>query len=688
MANSDSWSKKNSNSTDADIRSVMADPFIGFELDGTYQIVELLGAGGFGNVYRATHLTFGTDFAVKIVHKHHLQNDENLKRFEREAKLLSRIESPYIVKIVDHGFLPAPYIIMEYVDGIPLSKWLKTNGSMNSQMAIDLFLQLCEGLSAAEAVKVVHRDLKPANILLKSSGNKIQASILDFGLAKFVEQSIGAEKLTSTGDVLGSPPYMSPEQWKGNCDQRSDIYSLGCIMYEVMAGRPAFSAQYGVDYLNKHLSERPESISAVNQREKFPKALEDIVYKCMQKSPANRYQSSSACRADLKKVKIGRRPFIILAEEKTLVNTKWILCLAAFLTAVLGFAYLMREPILHSVCAQLINQADSKLAMGQSDDATAQYRQALFWSQMLPEKDMQKIRALRPLALLLKDRKELTAAESLEKQVRVLTGEASANPSLLLSLQKVDKSIANGDLLEAEKQCRGALELAGSSLGNHSMAYSTCLDLLGTIACKKGSLAEAIDCENKSLAIAAELLEPTATRKAKIMDHLSMALKAAGQVDESEKYAGLSLALTSSRTSNIGPPAKPPAVSNQISASSKSISSNAEGSKSSSERVPVIEANKHSNKIAVPVGNGADDRGRQSKMVELHPPINRAQSTNWHKLSVTTPAANKRPKPEQLKASGKNASRSTNSKAQIGVKAQDSSAGSGWSELAKLRSSK
>jgi serine/threonine protein kinase len=306
-------------------RSFVEDPYIDFELDGKYRILELIGSGGWGNVYIGRHMQLGTALAIKVVHKHHMQNEQSIKRFELESKLLSRLESPYTVKIIDHGFSPAPYIVMEYFDGKPLNKWLRDNGAMNSQIAIEFFMQLCDGLAAAQAIKIVHRDLKPANILLKISSGNIQAKILDFGLAKFIDSSAGGDKLTSTGDVLGSPPYMSPEQWKGQADHRSDIYSLGCIMYEVLAGKPAYTADYGLDYLNKHLNEKPKKLSEVNPSEKVPAALEAIVNKCLQKMPANRYQTAAACKADLRKLKTGRTPLIILNEEMKLGHLKWVL---------------------------------------------------------------------------------------------------------------------------------------------------------------------------------------------------------------------------------------------------------------------------------------------------------------------------------------------------------------------------
>lgn len=291
-------------------RKALDDPFVGTVLNERYQINELIGVGGWGNVYRATHLAFEQEVAVKIVHRHHLQHEDNVKRFKREARALHKIECESVVKVIDADILPAPYIVLELFDGEPLSKWIEQHGPMNSYMAIDLFVQLCNGLSAAAALKIVHRDLKPANILLKVRGKNIEAKILDFGLAKFMDHQStgGAKAITATGDILGSPPYMSPEQWKGQTDARSDIYALGCIMYEVLAGKPAFSAQYGLDYLHKHLSEKPKPIAEVYPQADLPPGLEEIVSTCMAKSPERRYQTSELCARDLQLVANGAMP--------------------------------------------------------------------------------------------------------------------------------------------------------------------------------------------------------------------------------------------------------------------------------------------------------------------------------------------------------------------------------------------
>jgi eukaryotic-like serine/threonine-protein kinase len=279
------------------------DPLIGVVF-GRYEIKELIETSGWGNVYRATDSMLEKDVAIKIVHDHVLKDASNIKRFRREARLLCRLESRYVIRVLDADTTPAPYLVVEYFDGIPLDKWLSANGPMNAQMAIDLFCQLCGALAEAQALDIVHRDLKPASILIKTNDNAVEARIVDFGLAKcLTSDNTCGSQITSPGEMLGSPPYMSPEHFDGNWDYRSDIYSLGCIMYELLAGRPAFKAKFAPEYLRLHRSTLPERISKVNPGSILPAGLEEVIFTCLEKSPNRRYQTAKLCAEDLKAIK-------------------------------------------------------------------------------------------------------------------------------------------------------------------------------------------------------------------------------------------------------------------------------------------------------------------------------------------------------------------------------------------------
>lgn len=316
-------------------RAILPDPLLGMILADRYEITELIGTGGFGSVYKAKHLSLNMDVAVKVLHRQHLIDDVNLKRFEQEARLLSRIENQHVVKVIDFGLEPAPFIVMEFFSGESLSKWLKANGAVPAAMGIDLFLQLCDALSCAESMHIVHRDLKPSNILLKFHEHELQCKILDFGVAKIVDLATSDEKLTATGEVVGSPAYMAPEQWKGEGDNRADIYSLGCIMYEVLGAKPAFSAKFGMEYMNKHVTETPQSLTKYNEELKVPEELERIVFRCLQKAPENRYQSINQCISDLKRLKDGMKLAVALPEQER-VQRKKLAKLGILLASLVG----------------------------------------------------------------------------------------------------------------------------------------------------------------------------------------------------------------------------------------------------------------------------------------------------------------------------------------------------------------
>ncbi len=284
------------------------DPLIGVVF-GRYKIAKFIEKGGWGVLYKATDLTLHKDVVIKIIHRHFLHDESNLKRFQREAGVLCRLESKYVMKVLDADTNPAPYIAMESFEGTPLNDWIAANGAMNAQMAIDLFRQLLCALTDARALNIVHRDLKPASILVRIEGSNIEAKIVDFGFARcLTPDSTFGGKITAPGETLGNPAYMSLEHFRGNCDQRSDIYSLGCIMYELLAGRPPFRAKYALEYFEKHQSAIPEPILKVNSNSNLPPGLEEIILACLQKSPNRRYQSAELCAADLNGIGAGLEP--------------------------------------------------------------------------------------------------------------------------------------------------------------------------------------------------------------------------------------------------------------------------------------------------------------------------------------------------------------------------------------------
>jgi serine/threonine protein kinase len=256
-----------------------------------YEVVNELGRGGTSVVYRARDKTMLRDVAMKVLLE---ENDSTaVKRLLREAQALSELRHPNIVSVYsldvqDENKLT---LVMDLVDGTSLSAMIKDKGKLTEEEAIPIFQQICAGLECAHQNGIVHRDLKPSNILVTADG---VAQIVDFGLAKFSPQSgKNIQSLTQTGHIYGTPAYMSPEQLTGEVDQRSDIYSLGCLMYQTLSGKLPFEGESALEIAAKSLAQDPPSIPGISRK------LQCIIEKAMRRDVDQRYQSASEIIRDL-----------------------------------------------------------------------------------------------------------------------------------------------------------------------------------------------------------------------------------------------------------------------------------------------------------------------------------------------------------------------------------------------------
>lgn len=278
---------------------VVEDPFLGLVLDNKYEIETLIGAGGWSRVYRARHLGLEQTVAVKILDAELVDDPVHISHFQTEAKASNALAHPNIVRVYDHGVLPQPFIVMEYIEGKTLAQVLDESGILAPEVALPIFSKVCQAMDYAHAKGFVHRDLTLRNIMTTSETGDVK--VLDFGLV-----SVNGQKLTQTGETLGSPPYMSPEQCRGDkLDQRSDIYSLGCVMYAALTGKGAFEGQTFVESMYKHLNLIPPLLTQTRADLKFPRGLEIVVAKAMAKEKDERYRSMKALDADLERVKAG-----------------------------------------------------------------------------------------------------------------------------------------------------------------------------------------------------------------------------------------------------------------------------------------------------------------------------------------------------------------------------------------------
>ncbi len=262
---------------------------------GPYQVTSPLGAGGMGEVYRARDLRLGRDVAIKILPAHRSGDPERLRRFEQEARAAAALNHSNVLSLHDVGSENGvPYAVFELLEGRTLAQRLET-GPLPVRKAVDYAVQICRGLAAAHARGVVHRDLKPDNVFLTADG---QIKILDFGLAKLTRPAeripaggIGSRTPTEPGLLMGTVGYVAPEQARGRpADARSDIFSVGAILYEMLAGRPPFAGETPVDTLAATLTQDPPEMTGGFQP--VPPALDRVVRRCLERSPEERFQSA------------------------------------------------------------------------------------------------------------------------------------------------------------------------------------------------------------------------------------------------------------------------------------------------------------------------------------------------------------------------------------------------------------
>jgi len=264
---------------------------------GRYHIIEPLGQGGMASVYKAFDTSLERHVAIKIIRADiDTENqDEFLKRFQREAKSLAQLDHPYILKVLDYGDQEGlPYLVMPFLEGGTLKE--KMGKPMPYSQAASLLTPIAEALDYAHKRNIIHRDVKPANILISQSGAPI---LSDFGIAKILVQS-GSTQLTGAGVGIGTPDYMAPEQWTGTADARTDIYSLGVVFYQMVTGRLPFSADTPAAVLIKHLRDPlPRPRTFVHD---LPEVVEQILFKALAKEPDNRFQTMKEFAATLEKL--------------------------------------------------------------------------------------------------------------------------------------------------------------------------------------------------------------------------------------------------------------------------------------------------------------------------------------------------------------------------------------------------
>ena len=268
-----------------------SDPLLGTVIDHRYRVERVVGGGGMGLVYAVCHTKLGKRFALKALRADLASEPEVAQRFIQEARTAAAIEHPGLVETTDFGHLPSgqPYFVMEFLEGESLSQTLRRTGPLPVTRALEITRQAAAALFAAHEHGIVHRDVKPDNIHLGSSdGVRDRVKVVDFGLARVA----GASRRTKAGIIFGTPHYMSPEQASGDAtDQRSDIYALGAVMYEMVSGRPPFEADTYMGVLSEHLHRAPTPPTELRPDTPLLLEVEPLILRCLEKDPVNRYQT-------------------------------------------------------------------------------------------------------------------------------------------------------------------------------------------------------------------------------------------------------------------------------------------------------------------------------------------------------------------------------------------------------------
>ncbi|UQX88632.1 Stk1 family PASTA domain-containing Ser/Thr kinase [Jatrophihabitans telluris] len=290
---------------------------------GRYELGELIGYGGMAEVHRGRDIRLGREVAVKVLRSDLARDPSFQNRFRREAQAAAGLNHPSIVAVYDTGEdgdpaglddTPSPYIVMEFVQGRTLREVLKSEGQLPARRAMEIVAEVCGALDFSHRSGIVHRDIKPGNVMITNSG---AVKVMDFGIARALADN--AATVTATSAVIGTAQYLSPEQARGeSVDARSDVYSTGCLLYELLTGHPPFTGDSPVAVAYQHVRENPRIPSSENPA--VTKALDSIVMKALAKNPLNRYQTAGEMRADLQRAIAGQpveAESVMTDEERT-----------------------------------------------------------------------------------------------------------------------------------------------------------------------------------------------------------------------------------------------------------------------------------------------------------------------------------------------------------------------------------
>ncbi|HUP48511.1 MAG TPA: serine/threonine-protein kinase [Thermoanaerobaculia bacterium] len=306
-------------------------------IDGKYQILDRLGIGGMGEIFKVRHIHLNELRVIKIMRPNVAADDQGLQRFLQEARTSTMIKQRNLAMLYDFAQLDdgSYYMVWEFIDGTNIQKWIAQNGPAPPRLALEIAVQALHGLDHLHSMGLIHRDISPENIMLSQDHHgKLLVKVIDFGIAKSLAEGESGQGLTQTGMFLGKLKYASPEQAgflkEGeHIDPRSDLYSFGIVMYEMLAGRAPFQATNPHGYILKHVTEKPAPISAMNSEARVPAQLEAIIFTSLEKSRENRYPTAAEFASALEAIRAAIPPdpkyglgerMVTLSAAKTLAD--------------------------------------------------------------------------------------------------------------------------------------------------------------------------------------------------------------------------------------------------------------------------------------------------------------------------------------------------------------------------------
>jgi serine/threonine protein kinase len=514
---------------------------IGRVLGNNFKVMNLLGRGGMGSVYLAEDLALGRQVAVKVLESPELSSPTNWERFKREGQTLSKLDHQHIVKVLSFGKTEQGdlFLVMEYIRGQSLAQLLSLEAPLNWRRAVEIVVQVCNALSYVHSQGGVHRDLKPHNIMLVEGERSDFVKLLDFGLASFVSSSL--QKLTKTGALIGSPQYMSPEGTQGAVvDGRSDIYSLGCILYECLTGRLPFEAANSIEFLCKHRTEMPKRLNDLFQSAGIPAELELVIFKALQKEPARRFQSMSEFENTLRLIIGGRSDELNFAglklgsQDQQIHRMKLPLALAFILVLVFAILVTHHQSQVHDQG----KTADTPGAASRSQKDEREYERSLARYEKAFGPDSPEIeKQLNDLAKYYYQQHRFAEAEPLLKRLVAIRekvlGPIHAEVADTL-IRLADCYSAKGKYAEAEPLYKRSLAIREKVLGPmHEYVADTSIQLADCYSAR-GKYAEAEPLYKRSLKISEKALGPNHARVAAALNALACCYEHQGKQAEAE----------------------------------------------------------------------------------------------------------------------------------------------------------